>query len=169
MNLGHSLCIEHIENHVGCFLQLAVILSGLYFFYQNNILFIYCSNKVLGLGCKQTAHRLQCIHILFMLGFNQEYHALYVGFDMKLFRTVVNVHQKQVVQQQVLDEIVLVKPLLVCYQKILNLESCQLSYHIHIVTAALGQQNILQLMLVKYLKKLISRNHLAVRRRIHKR
>ena len=75
-------------------------------------------------------------HILFMLGLNQEYHALHIGFNMKLFRTVVNIHQKQVVQQKILDEIILVKPLLICYQKILDLETGNFTHHIDIITVA---------------------------------
>ena len=58
-----------------------------------------------------------------MLRLNDKYDPLDVRLDVQLLRTVINVNQKQIVKQQVLDKIVLVKALLISYQQVLNLKS----------------------------------------------
>ena len=62
---------------------------------------------------------------------------------MQLLCAVVNVYQQKIIKKQVLDEVILVETLLVSHQKILDLERCQLSYHVNIIAAALGKQDIL--------------------------
>ena len=52
-----------------------------------------------------------------------EYHSAHLGLDVQLLGTVININQQQVVKQQVLDKIIFIEPLLICYQKILDLES----------------------------------------------
>ena len=47
---------------------------------------------------------------------------MYVIFNMQLFRAAVNIHQQQVIQQQILDKVVLIISFLICNQKALNLE-----------------------------------------------
>ena len=68
------------------------------------------------------------------------------------FRTVVNIDEQQIVKQQILDKIIFIKTLLISYQKILDLKCCHPSNHMNIVTVAVCQKNILQLMLIKHLK-----------------
>jgi hypothetical protein len=87
---------------------------------------------------------------------------------VQLLGAVVDIHQKQIVQQKILDEIVLVEPFLICGQKAGKLESRHLSHHIYIIAGPLCQQNIFQLVLVKYFKKLVAVDHLTVRRRSDK-
>ena len=62
---------------------------------------------------------------------------------MKLLRAAVDIHQQKVVQEQIFDEIVLVKTLLVCHHQILQLEGCHLSHHIGILPRIVGDQDIL--------------------------
>ena len=88
---------------------------------------------------------------------------------MKLLRPVVDINKQKIIEKQVLDKIIFIESLFVGYQKILDLECCQFTYHIHVIAAALRKQDILKLMFVKHFKELITGNHLAVRRRIHKR
>ena len=88
---------------------------------------------------------------------------------MELLRPVVNIHKKKIVKKQVFNKVILIKPLFICHQQILDLECRKLSYHVHIIAAALCKQDVLKLVLVKYLEELIARNYLAVGRRIHKR
>ena len=85
---------------------------------------------------------------------------------MELLRTIVNVHQKKIIQKEVLDKVILVESLLVCHQQILDLESGHLADHIDVIGLALHQYNIFQLVLVKYLEKLIALQHLALRQRL---
>ena len=48
----------------------------------------------------------------------------------------------QIIKQQVLDKIILIEPLLICYQKILDLETGNFTHHIDIITVAIGKQDI---------------------------
>ena len=52
---------------------------------------------------------------------------------MKLLRPVVNIHQQQIIQQQILEEIIAVIFFLVCDQKILNLADCDPRHHQRII------------------------------------
>lgn len=47
---------------------------------------------------------------------------MYVIFNMQLFRAAVNIHQQQVIQQQILDKVVLIISFFIRNQKALNLE-----------------------------------------------
>ena len=77
------------------------------------------------------------------MGLDNVDHALYIRVNVKLLSPVVNVHQQKVVQKQVLDEVVLVKTLLVGHQQVLYLERGQLAHHVDIVAGALGQHDVL--------------------------
>ena len=50
--------------------------------------------------------------------------------------------------QKILNKVVLVKPLFICNQQILNLEGYDLPHHIDIIAAAIGKKYIL----IKYFK-----------------
>ena len=67
---------------------------------------------------------------------------------MKLLGTTVNIHQQQIVQQQVLNEVILIKSFFISYQQILDLESNHFADHIDIFTGTAGYENILQLLFV---------------------
>ena len=81
---------------------------------------------------------------------------------MQLLRTVIDVDQKQVIEQEVLDEVILIELLLVRNQQGLDLEGSELADHVHVVAVAHRDQHILELVLVEDLKKLISAHGLAV-------
>ena len=87
---------------------------------------------------------------------------------MKLLCPVVYIHQKQIIQQQILKEIIPVKPLLIRNDKVLQLTYRNLSYHIDIFAGSSGNQDVQQFSLVHNLQKMMDANHLAVRRRIGK-
>ena len=73
---------------------------------------------------------------------------------MKLLGPAVNINQKKIVQQKVFNKIILIKALLICYQKILNLKSRYFSYCIDIFSRSLCSQDIFKLLFIKYLKVL---------------
>ena len=83
---------------------------------------------------------------------------------MQLLGTAVNIHQQQIIQQQILDEIVLIKSLLIGHQQILDLKRNHFADHIDILTSTSGYENILQLLLIIDLEILISLDLLGVRR-----
>ena len=89
------------------------------------------------------------------------------NLDMKLFRLIMDVHQKQIIQQKVLQEIILVIALLIGNRQIADLADCNLSYHIGIVLVALRQQDEQKLSLIPDLQKVGLSDHLTVRRRLY--
>ena len=87
---------------------------------------------------------------------------------MKLLCPVIDIYQKQVVQNQILEEIVPVKPFLISNDQILNLADCNLADHICIIIVAARRQDICHLAIVQHLQKVISADHLAICRRCGK-
>ena len=53
------------------------------------------------------------------------------------------INEQKVIKQKILDKIVLIKPLLVGYNQILNLESGHTAYHIYFFAASLCKKNVL--------------------------
>ena len=93
---------------------------------------------------------------------------MYVIFNMQLLRAAVNIHQQQIIQQQVFNKIVLIKSFFICDKKILNLKGRDLAYHVNIITFPIGKKYVFQLMFIKNLKKLISLHDLTVCRGFNK-
>ena len=117
----------------------------------------------MSLRCKQCLQCLKCPGIAgALLGLDDVHYALHADIDMQLLRTVIDVDQKQVIEQEVLDEVVLIELLLVRNQQGLDLESGELADHVHVVAVAHRDQHILKLVLVENLKELISADSLAV-------
>ena len=75
---------------------------------------------------------------------------------MKLLCAIKDIDKKQIVQKQVLDEIVLVKPLFVRDNQRLHLERSHLRDHVYIIRTSVRDQNILQLRFIQHLEELIS-------------
>ena len=86
-----------------------------------------------------------------------------ICLNMKLLRSVVNIHQKKIIKKKILDKTVFVKTLLIRYDQILNLEGCQLAYHISILIIPMGYQDIFQLVIITDFKILKPLDKLAVR------
>ena len=100
------------------------------------------------------------------MGLHQEDRPGHSYLHMELLGPVVDIHQEQIVQQKVLEEIVPVKPLLVCDDQVLQLAHRNLPHHVYILARPLRNQNIQQLALVHNLQQMMDPYHLAVRRRI---
>ena len=139
------LCItfEQTKNYFRGLIQILIAVHLVYFFDNNDIFLIYCRNKIPVLALKDTAYLLKLISLFVTVGLYNIYHSAHISFNMQFFGTIVNIYQKQVIQQQVLDKIVFIKSFLICNQQILNLETCDLSNHVNIITVAVCQQYIL--------------------------
>ena len=87
---------------------------------------------------------------------------------MQLLRPVINVYEKHIIQQQVLEEIIAVVSLLIGYDQMLELADCDLAQHIGFLAAPFGIQNEKHLILVQYFQQMMQTDHLTVCRRIHK-
>ena len=105
---------------------------------------------------------LKDIRVLSILGFHDQNGTFHISLYMKLFGTAVDIHQQQIVKQEIFDEIVLVKALLVGHHQILQLECRHLSHHVCILTRITGDQDILKLLVIIDLKELAALDLLAV-------
>ena len=56
---------------------------------------------------------------------------------MKLFGAIINIHQKEIIQQEILKEIISVKSLLIRNDQILQLAHRYLPYHIGVFARSL--------------------------------
>ena len=129
---------------------------------DDHIILVHCSHKVPAVLAKILPDFLKDIGIFSVLGFHDQHGAFHISLYMKLLRTAVYVHQEQIVQQQVLDEIVLVEPLLVRHHQILQLKCRHLPHHVSILTRIVGDQNILKLLVIIDFKELATLDLLAV-------
>ncbi len=112
---------------------------------------------------KEALYCLLCADVFFQLRLYHVNNAAHICVDAKLFRAVVDIHQKKIVEKKVLDKVVFVQTLFVCNDKILNLTYGNLSDHICIVAASFRNQNILHILVVIYFKIMIFLYNLAVR------
>ena len=83
---------------------------------------------------------------------------MYVIFNMQLLRAAVNIHQQQIIQQQILDKVVLIISFFIRNQKALNLECGNLSDLIAGFVLPLHMKHILRHAVVINLKILIAQN-----------
>ncbi len=74
---------------------------------------------------------------------------------MQLLRPVINVYEKHIIQQQVLEEIIAVVSLLIGYDQMLELADCDLAQHIGFLAAPFGIQNEKHLILVQYFQQMV--------------
>src|SRR5699024_6742842 len=137
--------------------------------YDNNILFVYGRDEISCLSTKKSTNIVKCIRIFIVSSFNNKDNTSDVSVNMQFFGTVINIHQKKIIQQKIFDKIIFIKPLFICDKQILNLECRNLSDHIYVVISSVCKKDVLQLMFVKNLEELISLDHLAVGRRCYKR
>ena len=84
---------------------------------------------------------------------------------MQLLGPVIDIHQKEVVQDQVLDEGVAVISVPVSDHQRADLAYRHLSHSMHVLARSLGDQNILRRAFIKHLEEVISAHLLAVRGR----
>ena len=104
--------------------------------------------------------------ILLIFRLDQINDPAHLSVNVKLFRTVVNINQEHIVEQQVLNKIVLIESLLVSGDEILNLADCYPSEHIGILSGAFGYKNKFQRLFIINLEKMRILYNLTVRRRI---
>ena len=138
MYLAHSLRIQGIKHGECNLIHLLIAFICLEFLNNNYILLINRRYKILRLGSKECSERFECIVVLLMLGLHNKDKPSHIRIYMELLGSVIYIDKKEVVKQEILDEIILVKSLLVRNKKILYLECGNLAYHIHIVAAALN-------------------------------
>ncbi len=121
---------------------------------------------VLRLG-EQALHRFQCTVVLALLGFKNIDDPLHIRRDVKPLGTIIYINQQQVVKQQVLDEVVLVKVFLVGNQQILDLERGQLAHHERLLASG-SDDDVLQLIVVVDLKVPLIADLLGISLRVGK-
>ena len=162
-HLGHGLRIQHIHQHSCGLVHIFEGVGVFQFFYNNNALLIDRGDKILRSRCEQALYGFLRADVFFHLRFYHENNAAHVGVDAQLFRTVIDIHQKEVVKKKILDKVVFVQTLFVCNDEVLNLAYCNFSDHVSVIAAAFGDQNVLYVLVVIYFKIMIFLYNLAVR------
>ena len=75
---------------------------------------------------KKAFHALYRAVIFLLVQFQDHNYTTDICFNMKLLRSVVNIHQKKIIKKKILDKAVFVKTLLVRNDQILDLEAASL-------------------------------------------
>ena len=99
-------------------------------------------------------HQLQDIPVAVRAVFDNNDHAPYIRHDAQLLGPAVNINQKEVVQEQILHETVLVIALLEGSHQTPQLKSCHPAHEQGVIALAPDNQDILQLLVFQYFKKL---------------
>ena len=126
--------------------------------HQNNAVLIHRRYKILCFCRENAPYNFHHIHFLINIRFNQIHDTMYVIFNMQLLRAAVNIHQQQVIQQQILDKVVLIISFFIRNQKALNLECGNLADLIAGFVLPLHLNHILRHAVVINLKILIAQN-----------
>ena len=134
------------------------------FLHHDHVALVYRCDEILAVAAKMSSGQFQDIIILASRRFHDHDHSGHICLNMQLLGTAVDIHQQQIIQQQILDEIVLIKSLLIGHQQILDLKRNHFADHIDILTGTSGYENILQLLLIIDLEILISLDLLGIRR-----
>ncbi len=87
---------------------------------------------------------------------------------MEFLCAIVDIHQQQIIKQQILEKIIFVKVLLVGDHQILNLAHCHLANHIGIRASTLCDQHIEYLSILQNFEHMDTAHNLAVCGRIYK-
>ena len=160
--------VQTAQDLRGNLFHLRIVVRRRQLLHNNDALFIDRRDKILRLIAEAHMHALQRGTVLLMIRLQNKNHPARLRLDMKLFRAVIDVDEKQVVEQKIFDKIVLIKALIVGDQQVLHLKRSHLSDHVGVVAASARQQDIFKLRIVVHLEKLVTLKLLAVRRGINK-
>ena len=155
--------VKSIHDRMSQLIHLRIALSFFQFLDNNDALLINSSDKISALSAKKALHALYRAVIFLLVQLQDHNYTTDICFNMKLLRSVVNIHQKKIIKKKILDKAVFVKTLLIRNDQILDLEGCKLAYHISILIISVGYQDIFQLIIITDLKVLKSLDKLAVR------
>ena len=81
---------------------------------------------------------------------------------MQLLCTIIDIHQKEIIQKEILHKIILIELLPICHEERLNLQNSELTHHVDIIRIPMRNQYELQLVLVKNLKELVASGCLGI-------
>ena len=168
MRIPDALLLQIVPELSGCLLHLLHGISVGQFLDDDHVIFVHFRDKVLAAAIKICPDHIQHIAVPSAGGLRDQNRPRHIRLNMQPLGTAVDIHQKQIIQKQVLDEIILIQAFPVSHQKILYLERRNLADGIHILACGAGHKHIRQLLIVKYLKKLIPLYLLGIRRRSRK-
>ena len=164
-DVDHRLRVHAVADIERGFFQVVI---GVLFFQtpdQDNALLIHLGDQIPVVITEQVPDHLHRGVVPLILCFNDVNDTADLGFDVQLLGPVVDIHQQQIVQQQILHEIILVEPLPVRNDQILQLADRNSPDHVDILPGSLCDQDILRNLFSLHLKEMISLELLAVRGR----
>ena len=168
MDLSVGISSGRIENLRRDPLRLFVRDIFLQFFNDNDAFLVNCRDEIVGAVSQKHPDIVNRTLVLLCAALQDEHHPSGIRIDMQLLGAVVDINQQKIVQQQVLDEIILVKPFFISSQQTLQLECRQFAGQQAFFIPAPHDQNILELKFVVYLEKLIIPDCLGVCLRLRK-
>ena len=115
MQVFKALRNKHIIYLSGHRCRFGIAFIRPHFPYNNDIVFINRGDKILGPAREQAAYRFKEIVILVIDCLGNYRNPPYIRIDAELLGTVVDIDEEQIVKQEVLDKIILIKALLICY------------------------------------------------------
>ena len=128
------------------------------FLHHDHVALVYRCDEILAVAAKMSSGQFQDIIILASRRFHDHDHSGHVCLNMQLLGTAVNIHQQQIIQQQILDKVVLIISFFIRNQKALNLECGNLADLIAGFVLPLHLNHILRHAVVINLKILIAQN-----------
>ena len=161
-DIDHGLRIKCVADRDSRIFQITVQRLLIQRLYQNDALLIHFSDQITFFTSEQTADDLHRRIVSLMLRFYNKYDTPALRFDMEFLCAVIDIHQEQIIQKKILDEIVPVEPLPVSNDQILKLAHRDPSDHMYIFTGTSCDQDILRFILPHYFKEMIPLKFLAV-------
>ena len=128
MNISLRISSDGIKDGIRESLCLRVLVVLLEFLDDDDAFFIDGSNEVGVLTVNGILDGLKIpLMVFFLRGFQNIYDSSGIRGNVQLFGTVIDIDKQKVIQKKVLDEIVLVKTLLISRQQTLQLKYSHLS------------------------------------------
>ena len=87
---------------------------------------------------------------------------------MKFLCSCIHINSKKIIKKKILDKVIFIESLLICYKQILYLKCSKLSNHIYIITCSSCHDYIFKIAIIFNLKKLKTINCLTFCWRINK-
>ena len=138
LHVQHGLRVHHAHDDVRDLQKRFICIVRLQRLDQDDAALVHGRDIVPGMAGEHALQELHHHAVLLQLRLHQEDHPGHCHLYVELLGPVVDIHQKQVVQQEVLEEVVPVEPFLVGDDKVLQLAHRNLPHHVHVLAGTLG-------------------------------
>ena len=92
------LLAYRLKNRLCDLLHLCIAVARIHFLHHDNTLLIDSGDKVTLFSLENIFHIFKSRVVFSLSGFQDKHHALCLHFNVQLFGSVIDIHQKQVIQ-----------------------------------------------------------------------